>query len=402
MILENLWMMISEFAPYLILGFFISGLLSEFLTVEIVQKYLGSDSLFSVFLASLLGVPIPLCSCGVIPVSAYLSKNGASKGSVTSFLISTPQTGIDSIFITYAMLGPVFAIYRPFIAFISGVLGGALVHFNDDKKSDIVEESCEDDCCEEESKSKIYNVFNYGFVKLPMDIAGPLIFGVVFSSLILVFIPPDYFDMVGSGILGMFIMLILGLPTYVCATASVPIAFALHSSGFSMGAVLVFLMSGPATNIATMSVIYKILGKKNLLIYLLTIILSSISFGLLFDFIFPGLSVLDSGYTVNHLLGSNIKFILSLSLIIILLNALRIKYFPSKKINNINAEEIFIDGMTCNHCVDSVRKSLKNIKDVKDIDIDLASGKLSYNGPSNAKKNIEKIILSLGFKIKNQ
>ena len=402
MILDNLWMMISEFAPYLILGFFISGLLSEFLTVEIVQKYLGSDSLFSVFLASLLGVPIPLCSCGVIPVSAYLSKNGASKGSVTSFLISTPQTGIDSIFITYAMLGPVFAIYRPFIAFISGVLGGALVHFNDDKKSEIVEESCEDDCCEEESKSKIYNVFNYGFLKLPMDIAGPLIFGVVFSSLILVFIPTDYFDMVGSGILGMFIMLILGLPTYVCATASVPIAFALHSSGFSMGAVLVFLMSGPATNIATMSVIYKILGKKNLLIYLLTIILSSISFGLLFDFIFPGLSVLDSGYTVNHLLGSNIKFILSLSLIIILLNALRIKYFPSKKINNINAEEIFIDGMTCNHCVDSVRKSLKNIKDVKDIDIDLASGKLSYNGPSNAKKNIEKSILSLGFKIKNQ
>ena len=321
MVLDNLWMMISEFAPYLILGFFISGLLSEFLTVEIVQKYLGSDSLFSIFLASLLGVPIPLCSCGVIPVSAYLSKNGASKGSVTSFLISTPQTGIDSIFITYAMLGPVFAIYRPFIAFISGVLGGALVHFNDNKKSEIVEESCEDDCYEEGSKSKIYNVFNYGFVKLPMDIAGPLIFGVIFSSLILVFIPPDYFDMVGSGILGMFIMLILGLPTYVCATASVPIAFALHSSGFSMGAVLVFLMSGPATNIATMSVIYKILGKKNLLIYLLTIILSSISFGLLFDFIFPGLSVLDSGYTVNHLLGSNIKFILSLSLIIILLNA---------------------------------------------------------------------------------
>ena len=401
MILDNLWMMISEFAPYLILGFFISGLLSEFLTVEIVQKYLGSDSLFSVFLASLLGIPIPLCSCGVIPVSAYLSKNGASKGSVTSFLISTPQTGIDSIFITYAMLGPIFAIYRPIIAFISGVLGGALVHLNDYKKSEMVEESCEDDCCEEESRSKIYNVFNYGFVKLPMDIAGPLIFGVVFSSLILVFIPPDYFDMVGSGILGMFIMLILGLPTYVCATASVPIAFALYSSGFSMGAVLVFLMSGPATNVATMSVIYKILGKKNLLIYLLTIILSSISFGLLFDFIFPGLSVLDSGYTVNHLLGSNIKFILSLSLIIILLNALRVKYFPGKKINNISAEEIFIDGMTCNHCVDSVRKSLKNIKDVKDIDIDLASGKLSYNGPLNAKRIIEKSILSLGFKIKN-
>ena len=154
MILNNLLMMISEFAPYLILGFFISGLLSEFLTVDLVQKYLGSNSLFSVFLASLLGVPIPLCSCGVIPVSAYLSKHGASKGSVTSFLISTPQTGVDSIFITYAMLGPIFAIYRPIIAFVSGILGGTFVHIYDDRKKNIVDESCNDDCCDDESKSK--------------------------------------------------------------------------------------------------------------------------------------------------------------------------------------------------------------------------------------------------------
>ena len=402
MIVNNLWMMINEFAPYLILGFFISGLLSVYLTVEIVQKYLGSDSLFSVFLASLLGVPLPLCSCGVIPVSAYLSKHGASKGSVTSFLISTPQTGVDSIFITYAMLGPFFAIYRPIIAFISGVFGGTLVHLYDDNKNKIDEKDCEDDCCDEESKSKIYNIFNYGFVKLPMDIAGPLIFGLVLSSLILVFIPSNYFNMVGSGILGMFIMLILGLPTYVCATASVPIAFALHTSGFSMGAVLVFLMSGPATNIATMSVIYKILGKKSLSIYLFTIVISSIGFGLLFDFIFPGLNVLDNGYMVSHLLGSNIKFILSLSLVIILFNALRIKYFPRNKINNISSEEIFIDGMTCNHCVDSVRKSLKKIKGIKDIDIDLGTGRLLYSGSADIRKNVEKSILSLGYKIKNQ
>ena len=161
--LENLWIITTEFAPYLILGFFISGFLSEFLTVELVQKYLGSRSLFSVFLASLLGVPIPLCSCGVIPVSAYLSKHGASKGSVTSFLISTPQTGVDSIFITYAMLGPVFAIYRPIIAFVSGVFGGTLVHLYDDNENNRAKENCKDDCCDDESKSKIYNIFNYGF-----------------------------------------------------------------------------------------------------------------------------------------------------------------------------------------------------------------------------------------------
>ena len=121
-LISNFWMLIKEFSPYLILGCLISGVLSVFLTVEIVQKYLGKKTISSVFIASFLGVPLPLCSCGVIPVSAYLSKHGASKGSVTSFLISTPQTGIDSIFITYGMLGPIFAIYRPIVAFYQELL----------------------------------------------------------------------------------------------------------------------------------------------------------------------------------------------------------------------------------------------------------------------------------------
>lgn len=403
MILNNLWMMINEFAPFLILGFFISGVLSVYLTVEIVQKYLGSDSLFSVFLASLLGVPLPLCSCGVIPVSAYLSKHGASKGSVTSFLISTPQTGVDSIFITYAMLGPFFAIYRPIIAFFSGVLGGACVHLFDDNKKNIVEENCDDDCCDDQSKSKIFNIFNYGFVKLPMDIAGPLIFGLVLSSLILVFIPSNYFDMVGSGFLGMLIMLVVGLPTYVCATASVPIAFALHASGFSMGAVLVFLMSGPATNITTMTVIYKILGRKNLLIYLLSIVICSIGFGLLFDLMFPGLGIEDNNYSVSHILNSNMRIALSLSLIFILFNSLRIKYFVSKNGSiSSNSNLLYVEGMTCNHCVDSVKKSLSKINGIENIDINLSDGKLTYNSSSDIGENVVGAILSLGYKVKKQ
>jgi len=403
MILNNLWMMINEFAPFLILGFFISGVLSVFLTVEIVQKYLGSDSVFSVFLASLLGVPLPLCSCGVIPVSAYLSKHGASKGSVTSFLISTPQTGVDSIFITYAMLGPLFAIYRPIIAFISGIVGGSLVYFTDDKKNAQVDVECEDDCCNDDSKSKIYNILNYGFVKLPMDIAGPLIFGLILSSLIMVFIPSNYFNIVGSGILGMLIMLIVGLPTYVCATASVPIAFALNSAGFSMGAVLVFLMTGPATNITTMSVIYKILGRKNLLIYLFSIIICSIGFGVLFDFIFPGLSVEDNGYAVSHILSSNLQLILSFSLVVILLNSLRMKYFSDNKVSiSLDNNLLYIKGMTCNHCVDSVRKSLAKINGIEDININLSDGKLTYNSSIDIEKDVIDVILSLGYKIKNQ
>jgi hypothetical protein len=322
---------------------------------------------------------------------------------VTSFLISTPQTGVDSIFITYAMLGPLFAIYRPIIAFISGIVGGSLVYFTDDKKNAQVDVECEDDCCNDDSKSKIYNILNYGFVKLPMDIAGPLIFGLILSSLIMVFIPSNYFNIVGSGILGMLIMLIVGLPTYVCATASVPIAFALNSAGFSMGAVLVFLMTGPATNITTMSVIYKILGRKNLLIYLFSIIICSIGFGVLFDFIFPGLSVEDNGYAVSHILSSNLQLILSFSLVVILLNSLRMKYFSDNKVSiSLDNNLLYIKGMTCNHCVDSVRKSLAKINGIEDININLSDGKLTYNSSIDIEKDVIDVILSLGYKIKNQ
>ena len=158
----NIWNIIQEFSPYLILGCFVSGLLSIYLTVEIVQKYLGKKSITSVFLASLLGVPLPLCSCGVIPVSAYLSKHGASKGSVTSFLISTPQTGIDSIMVTYGMLGPLMAIYRPIIAFLSGIVGGLLINATDVKKNEeVLSSSCGSDCCDEYDKnSKILSALH--------------------------------------------------------------------------------------------------------------------------------------------------------------------------------------------------------------------------------------------------
>ncbi len=160
--ISNLWMIVNQFSPYLISGCLIAGILSIFLTVEIVQKYLGKGKLSSVFIASLLGVPIPLCSCGVIPVSAYLRKHGASKGATTSFLISTPQTGVDSIFLTYGMLGPLFAIYRPVVAFISGVLGGSMVHLFDNDVSKIDSIECDDDCCDDtKSKSILYRILNY-------------------------------------------------------------------------------------------------------------------------------------------------------------------------------------------------------------------------------------------------
>ena len=401
--ISNLWMIVNQFSPYLILGCLVAGILSIFLTVEIIQKYLGKGKLSSVFIASLLGVPLPLCSCGVIPVSAYLHKHGASKGATTSFLISTPQTGVDSIFLTYGMLGPIFAIYRPIIALISGILGGSLVHLFDNDTSKIDDSECEDDCCDDsKSKSILYRILNYGFVRLPLDIVNPLIVGILLSSMIIIFIPADYFEMYGSGITGMIIMLLLGLPTYVCATASVPLAFALFTKGFSLGAMLVFLMTGPATNITTMSVIYKILGRKNLLIYLSSIIFCSIGAGLMLDiFVPPPQSLIISNYNVNHIITPNVQLFCSVIFIGIILNSLKIKYFTNTKLTDNNlANLLLIEGMTCSHCEESVKKSLLKIKGISDISIELSTGRIEYIGDSKLENKVVQAIKSLGYKIK--
>ena len=151
----TIWLLIKEISPFLLLGFLICGFLSIFLTVDTIKKYLGKKSLKSVVAASLFGVPLPLCSCGVIPVSAYLRKHGATKASTSSFLISTPQTGIDSIFITYSLLGPVLAIYRPIVALFSGILGGGLSLLLDKDDDDVYDIDCEDDCCNDDQKTLI-------------------------------------------------------------------------------------------------------------------------------------------------------------------------------------------------------------------------------------------------------
>ena len=167
----------------------------------------------------------------MIPVSAYLRKHGASKGATTSFFISTPQTGVDSIMISYGLLGPVIAIYRPVVAFISGILGGGMVQvFDSNDNVDEVKSDCKEDCCiESDGKTAIGKIINYAFVRLPLDIVNPLIIGILLSGLISVFIPNDFFIDYGTGFIGMGIMLLLSLPTYICATASVPIAFAVES-----------------------------------------------------------------------------------------------------------------------------------------------------------------------------
>lgn len=401
----NIWNLILEISPYLLFGFLISGVLSIYLTVDTIKKYLGQNSYKSAIYASILGVPLPLCSCGVIPVSAYLRKHGATKASTSSFLISTPQTGVDSVFITYSLLGPILAVYRPIIALFSGILGGSLTHVFDTNNGNVSIDDCVEECCDEsKNSSNFMKILNYGFVRLPLDIVTPLILGLFVSSVISIFIPSNYFELYGSGIVGMIIMLLLGLPTYVCATASVPIAFVLYTKGFSMGAVLVFLMSGPATNITTISVCWKILGKRSTLIYLLTIILSSISAGLFLDYITPQLVIENSSYQVNHLIGRNVQIISGLVLIGILINSIKIKLFDSK-VESVGLEEqqsFQVEGMTCSHCEESVQKTLLKINGITKVTANAKSNSIIIYGKDYSIEKIKTEINALGFKyIKN-
>ena len=329
-----------------------------------------------------------------------MRKHGASRAATTSFLISTPQTGVDSILVTYGLLGPIFAIFRPIIAFLSGIIGGFFVAILDeDSKSSNSSIECYDDCCDD-NESKLYQIFNYGFVKLPQDIVNPLIIGIIFAALISIVIPQDYFNYIGTGFLGMLIMLLLGLPSYICATASVPIAFVLHLKGFSMGTLVVFLMCGPATNIATISVAIKQIGKKSTGIYLASIAICSIMAGLTFDAIFPGLRVEKAMQGTMEMFSYELQIGSAIALMLILINALRLNYFNKNDIQAQSNNILFIEGMTCNHCVDMVKKTLNGLSDVKVLNIDLQSGRIELDCLDDTIPSVTSAIIDLGYKIR--
>ena len=292
----DFWGTLSEMSPYLLFGFGVAGVLSVWINADLVQRHLGGTGFWQVFKASLFGVPLPLCSCGVIPVSMSLHKHGASKGATVSFLLSTPQTGADSILVTYSLMGPIFAIFRPLAAFITGVFGGCLINAveNHDPQTPLeAKKECTDTCCSgEKKKSRLIRAFKHGFITLPSDIGRSMLIGLFIAALIAAMVPENYFadKLTGGGnhILSMLIMMVVGIPIYVCATASVPIAVQLIAIGLSPGTAFVFLMTGPATNAATLATLSSQVGKRAAAIFLLTVIISSLAGGLILDAVFAG------------------------------------------------------------------------------------------------------------------
>jgi len=294
-ILIDFWDTAAEMSPYLLFGFFVAGVLSVLISQKLVEKHLGGKGIWPLVKASLFGVPLPLCSCGVIPVSMSLHKHGASKGATVSFLLSTPQTGVDGIFVTLSLLGPVFAVFRPLSAFATGIIGGALVDiFAHSKKDDTtLPPKCSDECCgSERKKHRIARALKFAFITLPRDIGKPMLVGLIIAAFISALVPDGYFaDKLGTGIFSMIVMMLLGIPVYVCATASVPIAAALIAKGLTPGAALVFLMTGPATNAASFITIWKILGRSTAITYLASVAGCALLSGILMDFIAAGVDL---------------------------------------------------------------------------------------------------------------
>ncbi|MDP6522960.1 MAG: permease [Kiritimatiellia bacterium] len=285
-IVLNVWMVSGQMAPYLLFGFLVAGILSVSISPELVERHLGRPGLWQVCKAALLGVPLPLCSCGVIPVAASLRQHGAGKGATLSFVASTPQTGLDSVMVTYSLLGPIFVVFRVVTAFVSGLASGSLVELLSRHEGGVEsagECSCSS-CKHEGSPSRFVRIFHYGFVELARDIGRSMLVGIVISGFLSALIPENYFaDKLGVGLPAMFLMMIVGIPIYACSSGSVPIAFALIHMGVSPGAALVFLVTGPATNAATITTVWKILGKVSAVVYLVVIGVSAILAGCLLD-----------------------------------------------------------------------------------------------------------------------
>ena len=453
----SLWAIVLDMAPYLLLGFMIAGLLYAFVPQTLIAKHMARPGFRSVLNATLLGIPLPLCSCGVIPTTVGLRRAGVSRGACTSFLISTPQTGVDSILATYSVLGLPFAIVRPIAALVTGIFGGIATdrlmtpsdsptggglrgeeghcdaeqgHCDADGVVKVGcscgcgchdEDDCHDDCdCHDhghnhsahshshgEDDSSPYGgvrgglkglktAFNYAFGELLEDVGKWLAVGLIIAAVITVAVPDNFFDALKDyPFVNMLIVLAIAIPMYVCATGSIPIALSLMMKGLTPGAALVLLMAGPAINSASMLVINKAFGRKQTVIYITTIIIGAILFGLGIDYLLPqewfavtATNAVDACCEgEDH--GSWFSIGCSILFLLLLARALWHTYghghshshshehshehshsetLPQEEDNRCT--EIKINGMNCSHCAKNAQGAIEAVAGVKSAEVD--------------------------------
>lgn len=377
---ENFLALFMESAPWLLLGLAVAGVMHELVPVSFLERHMGSDSLSSISKAAVIGAPLPLCSCGVIPAALGLRRSGASKPSTISFLVSTPETGVDSVSVSYALLGPLFAIIRPIAAVMSAIYAGLMVKLFD--KSDVTKvpavtstshsHTAADACCDTKppsvstsccgskpkpvktssccsssdvssdissdsisegasdadkslsqnsgfTNSRIARVAGYASGKLLEDIVVWLLIGLALAAAIKTWVPTDFLTQWGDGFLAMLVMAFIGIPMYICATASTPLAVGFLAAGLSPGAILVFLMAGPATNVSTMGMIKQEMGGRTLCLYLFSVVSASVGFGYLLNYLVSAMSLqsLIQTQSALHEHGSDVQAAYAISAIVL-------------------------------------------------------------------------------------
>ncbi len=301
-ILTETWNFTVEMAPYLLIGFALAGLLRAFVTERALSRHLGGDGFGPVLKASLLGVPLPLCSCGVLPTAAGLRKGGASRAATSSFLISTPETGVDSIAVSWAMLDPVLTIARPVAALLTAIFTGTAQMWLLPEPSVSVPSLGEaPEKNDKKIRRKLADGMRYSFLVLLADIAWYVTLGLVLAGAVSYFLPPNLFESLPGGRLTQIAIVAgISVPLYICATSSTPLAAAMIAKGMSPGVALLFLLVGPATNISSLTVIYKMMGLRSTILYLSGIVAAGLVFCFTTDWLYsflafnPAVSIADT------------------------------------------------------------------------------------------------------------
>lgn len=391
-ILHTFLVILNQMSPYILLGFLIAGLLHVFVRPAAMSRHLSGGGWRPVVKAALFGIPLPLCSCGVLPTAVSLRRQGASKGATTSFLIATPQTGVDSIAATYSLLGLPFAIIRPVAALAGSFFGGMAVDRFDAKDE-------ADNCCgsavEEDIPegffARLVEAVRYGFVDMVASVGKWLVIGLVVAALITVFVPDSIFLSLSSyPLLAMLAMVAVAVPMYICATGSIPIAMSLMMKGLSPGIAFVMLMAGPAANFASILILNRTQGRRATFIYVSSVVVTAIAFGLVIDLLLPREWFALPGGMMAH--GAcHQSFGIFDSLCSALLSVLLIYTFIKNKYHNhITNQEMNktykVNGMNCPHCKATVERQIGKIEGVTSVNADLATGIVTVEGEADVEK----------------
>jgi uncharacterized membrane protein YraQ (UPF0718 family)/copper chaperone CopZ len=398
--MDNCWDILLELAPWLMLGLLVAGALHVLLPPRFIYRHLGGGDMSAVVKAVIIGVPMPLCSCSVIPAAIGIKKEGASDGASMGFLISTPQTGVDSIAVSAAFLGWPFALFKLAAAAATGTLGGWLANLLPHERADVGATPAE--VCDGEGAPTA------GRLARAMVYADDLLYMIWYWVVVGVLVSAAITTWLGEAALAdvqwahgwqaMLLMLVISVPLYVCATASVPIAAALISAGFPPGAALVFLMAGPATNVATIGAVFRAYGKRLLLVYLAVVVLGSIGAGLLFESL---LGVGKAGTAVHEHGAAPARTLLTITFLLIMSRYLirDVRRLLGARSKEVPDRVLAVSGMTCNGCANKLARALEAVDGVDRVIVDLDNAEARVFGRDATCAALVDAVQECGFSV---